>query len=298
MKKRVRRAVGLTLIALVAVWAVLAAGPREGDSAGAVRARGTPEATDPGPLGSAAPASAATAHAPAPKPPEEDPPMSPAAQPPALPSCAVADEPAPRAALDEWRYTVLDTRFMLPADYAPPDLVDLATALDGVAPYVAPKGARLRAVLLTDLVLLVRAAEAAGAPLEIQSAYRSYEYQRTVFDGWVARDGYDAALRSSARAGHSEHQLGTVFDVKSRGGPPPWDLDDWASTPEGAWMAANAWRFGFVMSYPPGKENVTCYVYEPWHYRYLGRELAAAVHASGLAPREYLWNLLVAADDD
>ena len=77
-----------------------------------------------------------------------------------------------------------------------------------------------------------------------------------------------------------------------------WDLDDWAATPEGAWLAENAWRFGFVMSYPRGKEAVTCYLYEPWHYRYLGRELAARVRASGLAPREYLWVLADGAHDE
>ena len=54
-------------------------------------------------------------------------------------------------------------------------------------------------------------------------------------------------------------------------------------------MEANAWRFGFVMSYPAGKLALTCYGYEPWHYRYVGRDLAAAIHASGRTPRRYLW---------
>jgi D-alanyl-D-alanine carboxypeptidase len=56
-------------------------------------------------------------------------------------------------------------------------------------------------------------------------------------------------------------------------------------------MAANAWRYGFVMSYPRGREDVTCYLYEPWHYRYFGRALAARIHASGLTPREFLWRM-------
>ncbi len=277
------------MVALVAVWALLAAVPHErgGATTGAGGIAGTATAQ----------VSLAATPRPAPDPPEEALPVSSNAQQPP-PRCLVADEPAPRAGLSEWRHTVLDTRFRLPADYAPTDLVDLAAVLEGVAPYVAPKGSRLRAVLVDDLVALLTAAEKAGVALEIQSAYRSYEYQRGVFDGWVAKDGYEHALRSSARAGHSEHQLGTVFDLKTRGGPPAWDLEDWARTPEGAWVAANAWRFGFVMSYPAGEEDVTCYMYEPWHYRYLGPELAAAVHDSGLTPREYLWNLVVAARDE
>ena len=101
--------------------------------------------------------------------------------------------------------------------------------------------------------------------------------------------GYEQALRTSARAGHSEHQLGTSIDVTSEGGAAPWEYGDWASTPAGGWMAANAWRYGFVMSYPRGAFDRTCYDYEPWHYRYVGRDLAAQIVASGLTPREVIW---------
>ena len=103
----------------------------------------------------------------------------------------------------------------------------------------------------------------------------------STFDYWVSVGGYEQALRTSARAGHSEHQLGTAIDVTSEGGAPPWEYADWATTPAGAWMAANAWRYGFVMSYPRGAYDVTCYDYEPWHYRYVGRDLAAEITASG-----------------
>jgi len=101
--------------------------------------------------------------------------------------------------------------------------------------------------------------------------------------------GYDHALRTSARPGHSEHQLGTTFDFTSLGGRPPWEYADWAATPAGGWMAANAWRYGFVMSYPRNSFARVCYDYEPWHYRYLGRQAAAEVRASGLTLREWLW---------
>ena len=101
--------------------------------------------------------------------------------------------------------------------------------------------------------------------------------------------GYDQALRISARAGHSEHQLGTTLGLTSLGGRPPWEYADWAATPAGAWTAANAWRYGFVMSYPRDSFGNVCYDYEPWHYRYLGREKAKQVRESGLTLREWLW---------
>ncbi|HET8985955.1 MAG TPA: M15 family metallopeptidase, partial [Trueperaceae bacterium] len=111
------------------------------------------------------------------------------------------------------------------------------------------------------------------------------------FQYWVDRQGLDGATATSARAGHSEHQLGTALDLRSLNGPAAWDLEDWAITPEGEWVAANAWRYGFVMSYPRERLALTCYAYEPWHYRYFGRELAAQIQASGLTAREFLWTM-------
>lgn len=198
-----------------------------------------------------------------------------------LPPCRYDDVTTFHMGYDDWKTTLLDTLYSLPVTYVPPDLVSVEEAgLDG--PF------KVRALLLEDLKALVAAAPA-GAGLELQSAYRSYDYQRRTFEYWVAQEGADAALTSSARAGHSEHQLGTAVDFRSVGGPAPWDLDDWALTPAGAWLAENAWRYGFVMSYPEGKRDLTCYIYEPWHYRYVGRETAKAVKESGLTLREWLW---------
>ena len=142
-----------------------------------------------------------------------------------------------------------------------------------------------------DLSALVRDARAAGASLGVVSAYRSHAQQASTFQYWVDVAGYGAALRTSARAGRSEHQLGTTLDFTTAGGASPWEYADWATTREGAWMAANAWRYGFVMSYPRGAFAQTCYDYEPWHLRYVGRELASDVIESGLSLREYLWQL-------
>lgn len=200
----------------------------------------------------------------------------------ALPECTYEDLPTARSGLDDWAYTLVDTVYALPAGYAPDDLVSLREA--GFA-----DDRLIRAIVIEDLAAMRRDAEELGHPLEVQSAYRSYDYQVQTFAYWVGQEGLEAALASSARPGHSEHQLGTALDFRSRGGPAPWDLADWAETPAGAWLTRNSWRYGFILSYPPGKREITCYIYEPWHYRYVGRDRAALIFESGLTLREFLW---------
>lgn len=190
----------------------------------------------------------------------------------------------PHHGYGEWPITLLDTIFRVGADYAPGDLVDTSAAgLNG--------GYAVRSFVVADLTAMVDAARAAGAPLGVVSGYRSHAQQEATFNHWVGVGGYAQALRTSARPGHSEHQLGTALDFTSQGGLPPWEYGDWAATPAGGWMAANAWRYGFVMSYPPGRYAETGYDYEPWHYRYVGRDLAAQIAGSGLTPRQVLWGL-------
>lgn len=234
-------------------------------------------------------AEAAPRHVLAAAPPMNEPPVNepPEVVSPALPACTFEDRPAPLSGYDQWQQTVLDTVFALDEQYAPADLVAAADAF--------PAGSRgggdfqVRAIMIDDLTALLADAWATGVEFAIQSAYRSYTYQLTTFQYWVDLNGLESALASSARPGHSEHQLGTAIDFRSANGPPAWDLADWAQTPEGGWLAANAWRYGFVMSYPAGSKDLTCYDYEPWHYRYLGRDLAAEVERLGVTPRELLW---------
>lgn len=201
---------------------------------------------------------------------------------PRPPACTYQDVLSSRGGYDQWETTLLDTIYRLPASYAPGDRVSTANAgLNG--------GRTVRAHIVPDLAAMAAAARAAGAPLQVTSAYRSYDAQIATFQHWVAVGGYEKALRTAARPGHSEHQLGTTIDFTSLGGSSPWQYGDWATTKAGAWMAANAWRYGFVMSYPRGSFDVSCYDYEPWHYRYVGRELAAALHHSDMTLREGIW---------
>ncbi|MEX0626901.1 MAG: D-alanyl-D-alanine carboxypeptidase family protein [Chloroflexota bacterium] len=202
---------------------------------------------------------------------------------PPLPTCDYLDLPAARIAFADWGTTVLDTVFRLPSGYAPGDLVDTSQAgLNG--------SHFIRAIALQDLRTMFDAAISDGARLAVQSAYRSYQGQVLTFNGWVRQVGYSGALRTSARPGHSEHQLGTAIDFRSVGGASPWTYADWATSTEGAWLKANAWKFGWVMSYLPGTSAVSCYSYEPWHYRYVGLATAAAVHDAGVTLREWLWS--------
>ena len=149
----------------------------------------------------------------------------------------------------------------------------------------------VRSIMVDDLRAMADARAPPACRSQLVSGYRSHAQQQATFDYWVSVGGYEQALRTSARAGHSEHQLGTVVDMTSAGGIPPWEYADWAGTPAGAWMSANGWRYGFVMSYPPGGFDLTCYDYEPWHYRYVGRGLAAQIAGSGRVPRQVLWEL-------
>lgn len=212
------------------------------------------------------------------------------------PTCEYADEDAPFNAYDQWAYTLLDTRFKLSADYVPPDLVSVEPTLSGGQ--TAGPAFRVRAVVVDDLLRLMTAARAAGHPLAVQSAYRSYTYQESTFAYWVAQDGEERARLTSARPGHSEHQLGTALDFRSEGGPAAWDLEDWATEPAGAWLETHAHEYGFVMSYPRDSLHLSCYSYEPWHYRYVGPALAAHIRESGLVPRVALWQLIVRAMGD
>jgi D-alanyl-D-alanine carboxypeptidase len=199
-----------------------------------------------------------------------------------VPPCRIADTTTAQRAYADWNRTVLDTTFRLTTSYAPGDLRSTATAgLNG--------GNSVRALVIADLRAMASAARAAGARLAVQSAYRSYSTQRSTFAYWSRVSGYSAALKSSARAGHSEHQLGTTVDFRSYGGSAAWYYADWGTSKAGAWLKQNAWKFGFVMSYPKGKSSVTCYAYEPWHYRYVGRPMAAKIRTSGLTLREFLW---------
>jgi D-alanyl-D-alanine carboxypeptidase len=167
---------------------------------------------------------------------------------------------------DEGLLDIVDKVHALPEGFAPQDLV----SLDGVKLVTDRRGLELRKDALDALLDMSGEAKGAGVRLVVGSAYRSYAYQEIVYAYWVKTLGQEEADRESAMPGHSQHQLGTVIDFS------PID-DSFSGTPACSWLEANAWRFGFSLSYPDGLEKLTGYKYEPWHYRYLGRAAAELI---------------------
>ena len=138
------------------------------------------------------------------------------------------------------------------------------------------------------------AAEGAGQ-MQIQSSYRSYADQVSVYNGWVRSAGQAQADRQSARPGYSEHQTGLAVDIS----PVPLKCARAAcggQTPQGLWLAANAWRFGYLLRYPADKTQITGYEYEPWHFRYIGIPLATELHNEGVETLEEFFGLPAAPD--
>lgn len=221
---------------------------------------------------------------------------SPSATPPPSPTESAIAPPSPAFDRDARSITdpasiwvVVDKlRPLNPASYAPADLVTVPV------PYAnAPT---LRAEASQAIVTMFDAITAdTGLRLQSQSAYRSYDTQVSVYAGNVSRFGQERADLVSARPGFSEHQTGLVMDISAL--PAVCSLDVcFAGTPEGRWLAGNAWRYGFLMRYPEGKTEITGYSFEPWHYRYVGTELAAQMHDRGILTLEEFFGLPPAPD--
>lgn len=172
--------------------------------------------------------------------------------------------------LDEYPadLVLVDKNHALPADYIPPDLVAMT---EYPQLYLNRNDLRLRKRIIPDLLAMVEAADQAGARLVLSSTYRSFEYQDGLFQRHVREMGEAEASRVSARPGTSQHQLGTVVDFGSI-------TPEYARHPGGIWLAAEAWRYGFSLSYPEGYEALTGYDYEPWHFRWIGRPAARLEH--------------------
>lgn len=175
-----------------------------------------------------------------------------------------------------------------PIDYRPGGLV----LPDGVRNV---EGGALRAEAASALTSLVNAARTAGVgEIALESGFRSYQTQQQTYGRHFAERG-DRADQVSARPGYSEHQLGLGADVVPCAGA-CGTLDDLAATPQGQWVAANAWQHGWIVRYVEGATEVTGYLPEPWHLRYIGPELAKAYHDGGWTSLEAFFALGPAPD--
>lgn len=120
-----------------------------------------------------------------------------------------------------------------------------------------------------------------GYDMKIVSGFRSYEKQKKTFEYWVNVHGYEKASKESALPGQSEHQTGLAMDITSL-------KTSYKDTDEGKWLAENCYKYGFIIRYPAGSIDITGYIYEPWHIRYLGESTARLVYFSGLTLEEFL----------
>lgn len=173
-----------------------------------------------------------------------------------------------------------------PRDYAPLDLVFPKV------PQRVPgdESMQLRSSAATALEAMFAAAKQSGLDLMLSSGYRSYSYQNYIYNSYVRSQGQAATDQQSARPGYSEHQTGMAVDIApvSR----VCDTDPcFADTPEGKWLATNAYRFGFILRYSSGSESLTGYEYEAWHFRYVGTILAAEMHKEHIATMEQFFGV-------
>ncbi len=143
----------------------------------------------------------------------------------------------------------------------------------------------VRQELVGPLKDMFAAAQADGHSLMIGSAYRSADLQALYFNNYAQVSGRELANQYSAQPGQSEHQLGLAVDISTLS-QQCYLSECFTSTPDGEWLANNAHKYGFILRYQKGKEAITGYNFEPWHYRYVGVELATALYQSGLTLEE------------
>ena len=158
-------------------------------------------------------------------------------------------------------FYLIDKKHKVSSDYVPKNLISLKKneLFD-----INKNNLSLRPEAYEALKKLAEAALKDGVKLTVSSTYRSYEYQKNLFDYWVSVDGLEEAERESARPGTSQHQLGLALDFA------PVD-DAFDKTPAGKWVYENASKYGWSLSFPQGYEHVTGYRWECWHFRYIGK---------------------------
>jgi len=185
------------------------------------------------------------------------------------------------------------TRPLAPKNYTPPNLVvpniALRSNITSTEKYVS-------VTMAGPLETMVAAAKQDGVHLDLESGYRSYSFQVTLYNSYVKQQGQAVADSQSARPGYSEHQTGLAADLGGTSNPSCNVEDCFSDTPEGKWLAANAYKYGFIIRYPADKVKVTGYIYEPWHIRYIGTDLSNELHNKGIETLEEFFGLPAAPD--
>ena len=173
--------------------------------------------------------------------------------------------------------TILVNKYIyLPEDYIPNNLTNINEEFTNSTRQLVYEAKEAFEKMAT-------AAKAQNYTIRAISAYRSYDYQKGLYDNYIKKDGVEKADTYSARPGYSEHQTGLVVDIDNI----KTDYNNFETTEEFKWMQANAHNYGFILRYPKDKENITGYEYESWHYRYVGKEIATFIKNNNLTFDEY-----------
>lgn len=193
---------------------------------------------------------------------------------------------------DERLLLKVDRTIGLSKNYTPTDLTDVsASKLVDVSGKVKTFGVScLEQQVVPSLVALFSEAKKRGYALAITSAFRSYQLQATLYNFWQRKEP-ETYFDEVALPGHSEHQLGLTIDLTSEYLGWKAVAPELGISPEGKWLAENSYKFGFVMSYPKDKKDITGYSYEPWHFRYVGTAAAREIFDRQITLNEYLYQL-------
>ena len=174
-------------------------------------------------------------------------------------------------------YLVLvNKEYKLPENYVP-------SKLEPISNEFANENKYLREEAKIAFETLSKDAKDLGYRVVAVSTYRDYDYQDKLYNMYVEEKGIDYADKCSARPGHSEHQTGLAVDLEGSNR----DYDEFENSKEFVWMKENAYKYGFILRYPKGKEKITGFKYEPWHYRYVGKDVAKTIHDEKLTLEEY-----------
>lgn len=169
---------------------------------------------------------------------------------------------------------IVNKYYKLDENYVPDNLVDI----DSKYGY-----GKLESETYNAFIKMYNDALNDGMNLYIRSPYRSYKTQYNLYNSYAAKDGYKNADTYSARPGYSEHQTGLAMDLTTSS----TTLGTFESTKEFKWMKENCYKYGFILRYPKGKEYMTGYIYEPWHYRYVGVDAAQKIYEENITFEEY-----------
>ena len=173
-------------------------------------------------------------------------------------------------------YILVNKFYYLDQDYVPDKLEVIDTKYSLGEKYLVN-------IARISFEALAKKASEEGYTIRAISTYRSYDYQTTLYNNYVKSDGVEEADTYSARPGFSEHQTGLTLDIDNVSS----NYMQFESTKEFTWMQNNAHKYGFILRYPKGKENITGYTYEAWHYRYVGVVVATFIHNNQLTYEEY-----------